>query len=672
MIGPGVRPRDGSAHLGRFLAVAACVGLLFVALFARLGQVQLTNHADYITAAATLNTREIVVPAVRGRILDRNGKPLADNTSVTVVTLERRIVAESDDGAKGLLARVAATVQRPVDELVARTHLCGEEDAPPAPACWSGSPQVPIPVASGVDPERALSLVEQPDRFPGVAVESVPMRSYPAPLGVNGAHLLGYLGRASDKEVAASNGTITADDLVGRAGLEQQYDAVLRGTPGRTVVSVDPRGLVTGVVSRTDPVPGRDLVTSIDAGVQAAAEKALTREIASARARGLPADSGSAVVLDVANGEVVALASAPTYDPNVWTGGISAKEYAALTSPTAGTPLVSRATGTALAPASTLKALSVPAAVAAGNPLNRTYECAGSYRIGNRTFRNFESRAYGPITFHKALEVSCDTVFYDAAYRSWLALGGLRGSDAKDPFLTTVRDFGLGARTGIDLPGESAGRIPDRAWKRDTWERTKDETCERAKSGYPEVAKTDPGRAAYLVSLAKENCVDGANFRAGDAVNFSIGQGDVATTPLQMGVAYSAIANGGVVRAPRVGVRSVDPVSGAAQAIPAGPEHRTNLPPAVATYLHAALRAVVVSGTAAPTFRGMAADWPVSGKTGTSEVFGKSDTSWFLSYAPTNKPRYAVSVAVSQGGHGSETAAPISRSLHEALRLLPR
>ncbi|MFC7489234.1 MULTISPECIES: penicillin-binding protein 2 [unclassified Knoellia] len=671
----GIRPRDGSAHQGRFLAAGAVVALLFVALFGRLGQVQLTEHSDYTAAAAALNTREIIVPAVRGRILDRTGKPLADNTSVTVVTLERRVVAESDDAARGLLTRVAQTLGRPLDELLARTHLCGEEGAPPAPACWSGSPQVPIPIASGVDAQRALSLVERPDLFPGVSVEAVPVRRYPAPLGVNAAHLLGYLGRATDKEVAATEagaGVITADDLVGRAGLEQQYDTALRGTPGRTTVSVDPRGLVTGVVSRVDPVPGRDLVTSIDASVQAATEKALAREMAAARTRGQPADSGGAVVLDVTSGQVLASASAPTYDPNVWTGGISAKEYAALTAPTAGTPLLSRVTGSATAPASTLKALSVPAAVAAGRPLSGTYECGSSYRIGNREFRNFESRAYGPISFHRAIEVSCDTVFYDVAYRSWLALGGLRGADAKDPFITTVRDFGLGKRSGIDLPDESAGRIPDRTWKRAVWDDTKDGTCRRAKSGYPEVARDDPARAAYLKALAGENCTSGALFRAGDAANFSIGQGDVATTPLQMGVAYAAVAGGGVVRTPRVGVRVVDPVSGVAQAIPPGPVHRAALPEAVATYVHSALRAVVVSGTGAPAFTGMPADWPVSGKTGTAEVFGKSDTSWFVSYAPTNRPRYAVSVAVSQGGHGSDTAAPISRSIHEALRLLPR
>ena len=664
----GLRPRDGSGHQGRFLAVGAVVALLFVVLFGRLGQVQLTEHGDYAAAASRLNTREVVVPAVRGRILDRSGTPLADNTSVTVVTVERRVVADSRDGATDVLTRVAATIDRPVEDLLARTHLCGAPGAPAAPACWAGSPQVPIPVASGVDPQRALSLVERPDLFPGVAVEALPVRRYPAPLGVNAAHLLGYLGRATGDEV--ESGRVGADDLVGRAGLEQQYDAALRGTPGRTTVAVDARGLVTGVVERVDPVPGRDLVTSIDASVQAATEKALAREMSAARSRGLPADSGAAVVLDVTTGRVVASASAPTYDPNVWTGGISATEYAALTSPGAGTPLLSRVTGSAMAPASTLKALSVPAAVAAGNSLSRTYECGSSYRIGNREFRNFESRGYGPITLHKALEISCDTVFYDVAYRSWLALGGLAGADARDPFIRTVRDFGLGSRSGIDLPGESAGRVPDRTWKRSVWEETKDDTCARATSGYPEVARTDPSRAAYLLALAKENCVSGAQFRAGDAANFSIGQGDVATTPLQMGVAYAAIAGGGVVRTPRVGVATVDPVTGTSRRVAPGATRTAALPSDVADYVRSGLRAVVVSGTAEQAFAGMPADWPVSGKTGTAEVFDRSDTSWFLSYAPTNRPRYAVSVAVSQGGHGSETAAPVARSIHEALRLL--
>ena len=209
---------------------------------------------------------------------------------------------------------------------------------------------------------------------------------------------------------------------------------------------------------------------------------------------------------------------------------------------------------------------------------------------------NFESRGYGPITFHRALEVSCDTVFYDVAYRSWLALGGLKGADAKDPFITTVRDFGLGKRTGIDLPGESAGRIPDRAWKRAGLGGHQGRDLQAGEVRLSGGGRRRSGAGGIPARrLAKENCESGAQFRAGDAANFAIGQGDVATTPLQMGVAYAAIAGGGVVRTPRVGVRIVDPVSGVAQADPGRSDAPAALPKHVAAYVQAALRSVVVS-----------------------------------------------------------------------------
>ena len=263
-------PRTRS-HGGRFLAVVLCIGLAFSALVGRLGQVQLIGHDDFRQAASALDTRTLVVPALRGRILDREGRVLADNRASTVVTIERRVIVGSDDHGASVVRDVASVLGLPAEELLGRTWLCGEQGAPVAPACWAGSPQVPVPLADDVDPVRALSLVEQPDRFPGVGVESRPVRFYPRPQGVSAAQTLGYLGQVRREEVGDGR-ALVADDLVGRSGLEQQYDTVLRGMPGRTVVSVDARGLVTGVVSRTEPVPGRDLVTSLDVRVQAAAE----------------------------------------------------------------------------------------------------------------------------------------------------------------------------------------------------------------------------------------------------------------------------------------------------------------------------------------------------------------------------------------------------------------
>jgi penicillin-binding protein 2 len=641
------------------------VVLAFGALVGRLGQVQLLGHEDF-TTVFSLDTRTIVVPALRGRILDRHGRPLADNRASTVVTVERRVLSESSDRGEALVRRVAGVLGLPAADLLGRTWLCGEEGAPPAPACWAGSPQVPVPLAEDVDPTKALSLVEQPERFPGVAVESRPLRTYPRPLRVSAAHTLGYLGQVTQTEVDGQ-GDLAAEDLVGRAGLEQQYDDVLRGTPGRTVVAVDPRGLVTGVVSRTDPVPGRDLVTSLDATVQAAAERALATGMAGARKRGWAADTGAVVVLDARSGAVAALASAPAYDPNVWNGGVSEDAYARLTDPRAGTPLLSRAVGVELAPASTIKPASVTAAVRAGNPLGGRYPCPAAYTIGNRAFHNYETRAHDPMSFHRAIVISCDTVFYRVADQSWKALGGLRAdAGVRDPFVEVTTGLGLGSRTGIDLPGEAPGRIPDREWRRARWEATRNDTCARAKSGYPDII--DRSRAAYLQTVARENCADGWQFRAGDAANFAIGQGDVAVTPLQMAVMYAAFANGGTVVTPRIGASLVDPVSGRSQKVAAGLRREAPVPPKVGAYVRSALREAVVSGTGRAAFSGMASDWPVAGKTGTGEVLGKRDTSWFVSYAPAHRPTWVVSAVVTQGGTGGSTAAPVARVVHETLR----
>jgi penicillin-binding protein 2 len=668
----GAAVRRPGQHLGRVWVFGLVALSLLGTLLARLGQVQVGEHEDYARAATTVNTRTVVEPAVRGRILDRHGTPLVDNTTETVVTVTRKVLADAPDSGRGLVARIATALHLPVEQLWGRTQLCGAPGAPAAPVCWGGSAYVPVALVTGADPARALGLLERPDLYPGVAVVAQPVRDYPAVASVNAAHVLGYLGRSDAEEVARSGGAVGDLDLVGRAGLEEQYDAELRGVPGRETVAVDPRGVATSVVTSTPPVPGRDLVTNLDARVQAGAERALRDAADAAHRRGLAADSGAAVVLDVRTGAVVAAASYPAYDPRVWTGGISSRALAGLTDAAAGTPLVSRVTAGAYPPASTFKVVSLPAAVRAGNALGGTYDCSSSYTIGTRRFANFESRAYGPISLRKGIVVSCDTIFYDFAYRSWLAQGGLSArTDAADPFVAEANAFGLGTRTGVDLPDEQAGRIPDRAWKLRTWEATKADTCARARSGYPEVASKDPGRAAYLERLAVENCATGFQFRAGDAANFAIGQGDTTVTPLQMARVYAAIANGGTLVTPRVAAGFASP-GGRLEPVAPPATTRVQLPSGTFGFLHDALRGVVDEGTAKEAFRGFPLrQWPVAGKTGTAEVFGQQDTSWFVSYAPADAPRYAVAVVVAQGGTGATTAAPAAREIHQVLRTLP-
>jgi penicillin-binding protein 2 len=667
---PGVARRPHQVRLWVFVVL---VVTLMGTLFGRLAVVQIGEHDGYVRAARQVNTRVVVQPAVRGRILDAARKPLADNTSTAFVTVERSALLAAKDGGRALIGRVATLLRMPFAQLWSKTYLCGTTGAPRAPLCFNGSPYQPIPIAQGVDPQRALSLLEQPENFPGIGVGAQPVRHYPHLDGLQASHVLGYLDRATVADVNRAAGQIADTDLVGRSGLEAQYDTVLRGVSGRTTVSIDPRSVVTGQISATDAVPGEDVITHLSAPIQAASEKALADAIAGARSRGWKADSGAAVVMDVTNGAVVAAASYPSYRPEVWTGGISEANLLALTDAKAGTPLVSRLTSSVFSPASTFKVISLPAAVNAGNSLSGTYNCGASFRVGNRDFHNYESTAHGVINLHTAIVISCDTIFYQFAYRSWLSQGGLAAkSDAGDPFVAMAKDYGLGVRTGIDLPGETAGRIPDRAWKQQNWDGTKIDTCARARTGYPDVAGTDPARAVYLKALAVENCQTGFQFRAGDAANFAIGQGDVAVTPLQMASAYAAIANGGTLWTPQVAAAFAKPDGTLVRTIEPRAHGQVGLSPRMLAFLHSALRGVVTDGTAKAAFAGFPlASYPIAGKTGTAEVFGKQTTSWFVSYAPANKPKYAVVVVVSQAGTGAETSAPAVRTIYDAIRSLP-
>lgn len=665
---------QGTAPITRRVLILVIVLLLMLGtLVARLTQVQLLDSAEAIPKPVALHLDErsttITVPAVRGRILDRSGIPLAANDSHSSLVLDRTVLAGLGQQAEqDLFAALSSALETPEDELRARITSCGAPDAAPAPSCTPGDPAAPARIADTLTDERALAIAERPELYPGVRIQPVPSRAYPAPDGVLAPHALGYLAPATAEDVEA--GRASDRELVGRAGLEEQYDAILRGTPGQQIVAIDPRGIPTRVIDETAPVPGKDLRTTLDVRIQSAAEQSLATQVTERREAGAVADSAAAVVLDLRDGGVLALASYPTYDPSVWVGGIAPETYASLTSPTSHQPLISRATEAGLAPASTFKPISATAMLKAGGTLDDTYRCGSSYRIGGREFRNFEGKDFGQVSLKKALEVSCSTIFYEAAYQNWLALGGTKATDdALDPFLTTARDFGLGAKTGVDLPGEAAGRIPGREWRRAQWEATREQTCVRAESGYPEVK--DKERRTLLEAIARENCTDGYLYRGGDAANLSIGQGDVLVTPLQMAQAYAALASGGPTMTPRLAGAFVDPVTGVVDEVEPAPGPTVPLDPQASAYLRGALESVVTDGTASFGFDGFDLDaWPVAGKTGSAERGAGNDVSWFVSYAPANAPRYAVAVAITQAGLSSEAAVPVARALHETLATL--
>lgn len=645
----------------RLVLLHVVVLSLLAVLAIRLWQVQVMRGKEFVSAAAETRTRDVVVPAVRGQILDASGHPLVRNRTSLVVSVDRTQLSRMDDGGLVVLKRLAAVLGNPVKTLQKRIRSCGAGVTRP---CWPGSPYQPIPIDEQVSTREALQILERQEEFPGVTAEVQAVRQYPA--GKAGAQLLGYLQPVTQEELEKRDGLkagFSGVDLVGRDGLESVYDQALRGMPGLRKVQVDRLGKVIGVEQQVAPTTGDTLITSIDSRVQAIVEKAVNGAMKRARR----ADGAAGVVLDVRTGRVVALASAPGYDPQIWTGGISEKEYQLLLSEKAGKPLVSRAIKGEFAPGSTFKVSSVSAMLRSGYPLKGHYGCPGSYMVGDRPFNNFRGIGLGTLTLHTALVRSCDTIFYKASYEQWIRDGGLRPKKAtRERFAAMARSFGFGRPTGIDLPGESSGRIPDRTWKKDMWGQTSADTCRRSRTGYPEVANRS--RAAFLKRLAYENCVEGYLLRPGDAANFSIGQGDVLVTPLQLASAYAALVGDGKLRSPRVGWARVRPDGQLVKKIDVPVKGKLPLSEKERAYIKGALSEVASDGTAAGAFSGFPMELvKVGGKTGTAEVWGKEDTSWFASFAPTSKPRYVVVVMVSQGGMGGQTAAPAVREIYEGI-----
>ena len=641
---------------------------LMVALLGRLFYLQVAAAPRYKDAALSIQSRDVVTPATRGLIVDSSGVPLALNKVGVAITVDRTTIDKQEDKGEAVLRSLAQLLGLNYKDIFQRTRLCGELEKGKRAGCWTGSRFQPIPITKDADPTLALQIVERSDRFPGIDAEPIAIRFYPANAGVNAAHLLGYIGPLTEGDLAGDNGrSYYRSESIGKAGLEIQYDEFLRGTPGIKTVIVDRKEAVTRTGKVTNPVGGNHVVTSIDARLQAASEKALAAAVARSRASGYRADGGAAVVMDIVTGRILALASYPTYDPNAFERGLTVKQASDLYSEEAGVPALSRALQGLFAPASTFKSVSLVAAANAGYDLNATYDCPAEYQVGTRAFQNFESKSQGRLSMKKAIAISCDTIWYKIAFAEWLKDGGLRPkANPNDYFFKAAEGFQIGKKTGIDLPSESSGRLANREWRKSWYEQNKDFYC-----NYKERA-SKAQQTAFLIELARENCLDGDKIRAGDAVNFSIGQGDTVITPMKLAQMYAAIGNGGTIWKPTVGKAIVTTNGEVIQTIE--PEKLGTLPANKATmkFLKESLREVVTGGTGTGAFAGFPI--AVSGKTGTAQVFGKnangtlkSDTSWFASYAPTDKPRFAVVMMVSQGGFGASSSGVGVRQIYETL-----
>ncbi|MEV8037770.1 penicillin-binding protein 2 [Streptomyces sp. NPDC086182] len=645
----------------RLVVIQILVLSLLGTLGGRLWFLQIRNGDQYAKEASGNHVQQVVQPAVRGSILDARGVPIADNETRLVVSASRTDLLKMADDGKAVLTKLAGVLGLKPEDVIQKVRLC---DAKTPQPCWNGSPYQPIPITDKATPRQALQIRERSEDFPGITAEPEAVRRYAAPGKSNAAQVLGYLSPVTDDEITKAKDTDSPylrSDQVGRSGLERQYDKALRGKAGVTRYEVDNLGRVIGKAKSDKAEPGANLVTSIDARVQRVAEYELDYAMKVARTQfdkitgeNYKADSGAVVVMEAKTGRVVAMASQPTYDPNAWVGGISGKDYTALTGKKSNYPLLNRATQGQSAPGSTFKVVSTAAAVQAGYAFDGHYPCTSSYSVGSQVFKNFEGESFGPISLGRALEVSCDTVFYGLADNEWKKDGGINPKKTpKDYFYKTAHQFGLGQETGIDLPNEVTGRVPDRKWKLNYWKANKDAWCKTGKKG-----------GTYVQRIEYENCLEGNKMREGDSINYSIGQGDTLVTPVQEAAIYSAVSNGGTLYAPTIGKAIVSADGRSVQEIK--PKVNGKLPVSKATLkgMNEAFAGVVTRGTAAWKFGGWPQDKiPLHAKTGTAEVYGKQTTSWLATYSKD----YTIIMTISQAGTGSGASGEAVRKIYNAL-----
>ena len=646
----------------RLMVLYVVVAALLILLGGRLWYLQVMTGGSYANAAAQDQTRTVIVPSVRGGILDDVGQPLINNKTALVVSVNRALVAQQSDGGLGELHRLAKLLHMDYGLLQQRLRLCTVGVSQP---CWPGSPYQPIPVDQQASDTVALQIMESQRDFPGVTAQVQPVIHYQQPYGTAAAQILGYLQPITPQEVAQRHLPVTGFsgvDLVGQAGLEEQYDQQLRGTPGKQVLQVNAAGEVTSVRQQIAAVPGDTLVTSINAQLQQDTQNALAQAIGRAQAEGNTGATTGAAVVMTTRGQVVAMASYPTYDPSVWTGGISTRQFRDLFGTARGEPILNRATQGEYAPGSTWKVTSTAAALAHGFSTAGPYGCPGAVTVAGHPFNNWTTQNLGPMSLHEALVMSCDTVFYQIAYQMWLH--DKPGADVRANPKAPVQQmqkmelaWGFGRNTGIDLPEESPGTVPTRQWLYNYWAQYKDYWCKHGQQG-----------GSYIQQIEYDDCHSGYVWTPGQAVNASIGQGYVTVTPLQLARAYAALANGGTLYSPRIGAALLSPSGQVVSKIKPPATGHLPTPRWALDYIKSALIDVVTQGTAAGAFAGFPLNkLQVAAKTGTAEVAGGQATSVFASFAPASHPQYVVVVMVPKSGEGADVSAPCARQIWDSI-----
>jgi penicillin-binding protein 2 len=593
----------------------------FAILFLRLWSLELIHGRQLAHAAVAQSFRTVYFPAPRGPITDRSGRLLAGTTGTVVVTADAPALGTSDSRGRWTPSR---------DGLVRLRRLARIAHVPP----WRPIANIrrsvrrsPFAPAVAIRrPLRALAfyLDERARAFPGFQVDVVPARWYPR--GGLGSEFLGLLGEVDSRELHETRYAGTRlGQVVGQSGVEATYDRIVGGGLQKARVRVDARGRIVGPLRAVPAKPrARGLQLSIDLRLQHAAMHAIRDGIAFAhRAGHLDADAGAAVVMNPWNGSIYALASYPTFDQR---RAARDPDYYAALSRQPQSPLLDRATQGLYPTGSTFKPIVAEAALATHliTPWS-SIPCTGSLTVGNVVFHNVEPAINATLNLDQALAISCDTWFYRLGtmfYARQAATGALG-------MQRWAHLLGLGHPTGIDVPGEYGGVVPTPMWLRRTF---------RA-----------PAQRIWY---------------EGYSVNLSIGQGYLAVTPLQLAVAYAALANSGAVVRPHV-TRAILSRTGAVERVLRFPPrrrlHLTDVG-AIRTGLYDAAHSA--NGTSAAIFGSFPV--PVAGKTGTAETPTGSDHSWYASWAPAAHPRVVVVVLIEHGGFGVEAAAPAAREIYSA------
>jgi penicillin-binding protein 2 len=600
-LGSSDEPIHGRLQLAGIL-IATVFGLFAFRLF----QLQIVEGAALLERSQRNSVRTVRLEAPRGEILDREGRVLATFRPA----YELRVVPNDVQDPERIYRALGQLLEREPAELRARVG-----------AARGAARFRPASLVSDLDPVSLARVESHAFAMPGVSTQTRPLRHYlEGPLA---AHVFGTLGEIRPEQLEEPEyEDYRPGDVVGQTGLESRFEKVMRGHAGGRNVVVDAAGREVQDLERVEPLPGGRLVLALDLDLQRAAEAGF-RDVP----EGEPPQMGSAVAIDVRTGDVLAMASLPSYDPNAFAGAIDPKTWKELTSDE-WKPLRNRAIQNHYPPGSTHKAVVAAAALQEGVITRDTRVfCPGSFYYGNRTFRCWKREGHGSVDVISALQRSCDVFFYTAGVKLGV-----------DRLARHARTFGLGTRSGIDLEGESPGVVPSSDWK-------------RAKLGQP--------------------------WYPGETVSIAIGQGYNLYTPLQLALSYATIANGGRLLKPRLVLRSEDRDGVPETQFPVVELSRSTVSPENLAIVREGLTAVVET----PGGTGGRARVPgvrVAGKTGTAQVVklehteGMSeheipikyrDHAWFGAFAPADAPEIAVGVFVEHGLHGASAAAPIAQRI---------